>query len=175
MSFPKQICLGAAPPFGRTDARAFAELARAARRHGAAGLRLTPWRVLIAIGLDAIRAGRLAEDLAALGFIVAPDDPRLGVVACPGAPACAHAEREAPADAAILAGSLGGADGVVLHVSGCPKGCARAAPSPLTFVARPEGYDLILDGCAADAPAHRGLSLDQAAALVKTLSQGLAA
>ena len=88
--------LGAAPPFGRMRAEAFAELARAARAERASGLRLTPWRTIVAVGLEASRAPRLAKQLAALGFIVAPDDPRLGVVVCPGAPACAQAEARCP-------------------------------------------------------------------------------
>jgi len=168
LTFPDQTCLGAAPPFGRADASAFAGLVRAARRHGASGLRLTPWRALIATGLDAVHAENLAADLAALGFIVAPDDPRLGVVACPGAPACAHAHADTGAAARKLAEIID-PRGIVLHVSGCPKGCARVSKTPLTLVARPEGYDLILSGRAGDAPAHRALSLSDAAALIKTL------
>jgi precorrin-3B synthase len=171
----EQICVGAAPPFGRTDAHAFAELARAGRRNGASGLRLTPWRTVIAIGLNAGSAANLVEELAAIGFIVESDDPRLGVVACPGAPSCANAERDICADASRLAGSLRGSSGIVLHVSGCAKGCARASPTPLTLVARPEGYDLIVNGRAGDAPAHRGLATDEASALVRRLSEGVAA
>jgi precorrin-3B synthase len=167
--------LGAAPPFGRMRAADFAELARAARAEGASGLRLTPWRTMVAVGLEPDRAPRLAEQVAALGFIVAPDDPRLGIVACPGAPACAHAESDTQSDARRFAELLPPLRGIVLHVSGCAKGCARASPAPLTLVGRPRGYDLVLDGCAGDPPAHRGLSIDQAAALVKSLSGGLAA
>jgi precorrin-3B synthase len=67
------------------------------------------------------------------------------------------------------------AGGILLHVSGCAKGCARASPAPLTLVAKPGGYDLVIDGRAGDPPAHRGLSIDQTTALVKSLSEGLAA
>ena len=167
--------VGAAPPFGRMRADAFAELARAARAERASGLRLTPWRTIVAVGLEAFRAPRLAEELAALGFIVAPDDPRLGVVACPGAPACAHAEGDIQADAREFAELLPRAAGILLHVSGCAKGCARASPAPLTLVAKPCGYDLVIDGRAGDAPTHRALSIGRAAALVKSLSHGVAA
>jgi precorrin-3B synthase len=167
--------LGAAPPFGRMQAEAFADLARAARAAGASGLRLTPWRTIVAVGLDASRAPGLAKQFSALGFIVAPGDPRLGVVTCPGAPACANAESDTPSDARRFAELLPAARGILLHVSGCGKGCARASPAPLTLVGRPGGYDLVVDGGAGDPPAHRGLSIDQAAALVKSLSGGLAA
>jgi precorrin-3B synthase len=167
--------LGAAPPFGRMRAGDFAGLARAARGAGASGLRLTPWRTIVAVGLEASRAPGLAKQFSALGFIVAPDDSRLGVVTCPGAPACAHAESDTHSDARRFAELLPPARGVILHVSGCAKGCARASPAPLTLVGKPGGYDLVIDGRAGDPPAHRGLSIDQAATLVKSLSRGLAA
>ena len=167
--------VGAAPPFGRMRAEAFAELARAARVERASGLRLTPWRTIVAVGLEASRAPQLGKQLATLGFIVAPDDPRLGVVVCPGAPACAQAVADVQADARDLAELLPRARGILLHVSGCAKGCARASPAPLTLVAKPSGYDLVIDGRAGDAPTHRGLSIGQAAALVKSLSGSLAA
>jgi precorrin-3B synthase len=170
-----QTCVGAAPPFGRTDAHAFTELARAARRNGANGLRLTPWRTIVAIGMNARSAAGFSEDLQAIGFIVARDDPRLGIVACPGAPSCAHAERDTCADASRLAASLGSAGGIVLHVSGCAKGCARASATPLTLVGSPEGYDLVVRGRVGDAPAYRGLAIGQAAVLVRKLCEGLAA
>jgi precorrin-3B synthase len=167
--------LGAAPPFGRMSAEAFAELSRAAYTAGASGFRLTPWRAIVAIGLEPHRAPRLAKQLAALGFIVAPDDPRLGVVTCPGAPACAQAESDTHSNARRFAELLPPSRAILLHVSGCAKGCARASPAPLTLVGRPGGYDLVVDGRAGDPPAHPGLSIDQAAALVKSLSGGLAA
>jgi precorrin-3B synthase len=158
------------------QAEAFADLARAARAAGASGLRLTPWRTIVAVGLEASRAPELAKQFAAtLGFIVAPDDSRLGVVTCPGAPACAHAESDTHSDAHRFAELLPPARAIILHVSGCAKGCARASPAPLTLVAKPGGYDLVVDGRAGDPPAHRGLSIGQAAALVKSLSGGLAA
>jgi precorrin-3B synthase len=167
--------VGAAPPLGRMLAEAFAKLARAARAERATGLRLTPWRTIVAVGLEASRAARLAKQLATLGFIVATDDPRLGVVACPGAPACAQAGADVLGDARELAMLLPRAGGILRHVSGCAKGCARASPAPLTLVAKPGGYDLVIDGRAGDPPAHRGLSIDQTTALVKSLSEGLAA
>jgi precorrin-3B synthase len=167
--------VGAAPPFGRMRADKFAELVRGARAERASGLRLTPWRTIVAVGLEASRAPQLAKQLATLGFIVAPDDPRLGAVVCPGAPACAQAVADVQADAREFAELLPRAGGILLHVSGCAKGCARASPAPLTLVANPGGYDLVIDGRAGEAPTHRGLSIGQAAALVKSLSGDVAA
>jgi precorrin-3B synthase len=175
IGFGEQICVGAAPPFGRMDAHAFAALARAARRNGAAGFRLTPWRTIIAVGLNTLSAARLIEEFSAIDFIVARDDPRLSVVACPGAPSCAHAERDTRADASLLASSLAGPRNIILHVSGCAKGCARASATPLTLVAHADGYDLVVKGRAGDAPAHRALAIGEAAKLVRRLTEGFAA
>ena len=156
--FGASFVVGAAAPLGRTTARDLALLADAAARAGAADVRLTPWRALLVTGLDRAGADRLAASLAAAGFILDPADPRLGVVACPGAPACAHAARPVAREALALAPLLPGERGILVHVSGCAKGCAHARAAPLTLVATSQGYDLVRDGKAADAPAATGLS-----------------
>ena len=48
-----------------------------------------------------------------------------------------------------------------LHISGCAKGCAHPAAAPLTLVATADGFDLIRDGSARDAPVMRGLDRDR--------------
>ncbi|MBV8441356.1 MAG: hypothetical protein JO312_12500 [Hyphomicrobiales bacterium] len=80
------------------------------------------------------------------------------VVACPGAPACMHAFRPLREDAARWASLLPAADSVILHVSGCTKGCARPLATAATLIATENGYDLVVDGRAADRPVRRGLS-----------------
>ena len=60
-------------------------------------------------------------------------------------------------DAARWAALIPKGEGIVLHVSGCPKGCARAAATALTLTATESGYDLVLAGKAADPPARRAL------------------
>jgi precorrin-3B synthase len=87
-------------------------------------------------------------------------------VACAGKPACASAARDAQADALVFARELPGSDAIVLHVSGCSKGCARPAPMRLTLVANADGYDAVLGGRADGAPALRNLTLDAARRLV---------
>jgi precorrin-3B synthase len=157
-AFDDFFFVGAAPPLGRTTAENFRLLAREARRCSAADIRVTPWRALIVAGLE--RRG--AEDLAvalARRFIVDPADPRLAVVTCPGAPACANAARAAPAEALEFASSLPPGDGIVLHVSGCEKGCAHGRAAPFTLVSRESGYDLIVNGKACDKPSRTGLTI----------------
>ncbi|MDX7953556.1 precorrin-3B synthase [Lichenihabitans sp. Uapishka_5] len=130
-----------APPFGGLEAETLTEIVVACRAAGAADLRLTPWRVLLVVGV-ADRAGLVAR-LGRLGLIVAADDPCLAVTACVGAPACHRATVATRTDAAMLAGRLDGTGSI--HVSGCIKGCGRPADAAWTLVARDGRYD-----------AHRG-------------------
>ena len=110
------------------------------------------------MGLDPHGAESLVDSIAELGFIVDADDPRLRIAACPGAPACTHGYGAVRDDATRWAAMLPKGDGVILHVSGCAKGCARPAATAVTFTATAAGYDLILGGRAGDPPARRGLS-----------------
>jgi len=161
-------CVGAAPPLGRMSADNIGKSVRAAQQLGARDVRLTPWRSLIVTAVPPDRLSALIGVLDGCGFILEAADPRLAVVACAGAPACAHAARDVQADASALARGLIVGRGVQLHVSGCEKGCARAAPAPLTLVARDDGYDLILNGGVRDTPIRRGLDI---AALATFLTQ----
>ncbi|MBH0236282.1 precorrin-3B synthase [Methylobrevis sp. L22] len=147
--------VGIAAPFGRIAAADFAKLAALAP----GGVRPTPWRGLILAGADAAALALAAS----LGLVTRQDDPRLGVDACPGAPDCNAGEAETRGAAATLAPLL---RGETLHVSGCAKGCARSAPARYTLVGRAGAYDLIENGRADAAPTQRGLSLNDAAALI---------
>jgi precorrin-3B synthase len=69
-------------------------------------------------------------------------------------------------DATHWAALLPKADGVILHVSGCAKGCARAARTAATLTATAEGYDLVLGGRAGDLPVRRSLASAEVARLL---------
>jgi precorrin-3B synthase len=112
-----------------------------------AGLRLTPWRMLLVEGLKEI-----PQDDA---LITRADDPLLRVVACTGAPGCPQAHAPTRPVARRLATSV--ADGDLLHVSGCAKGCAHPASAETTLVATPQGFDLVRGGTSRDTPIRRGL------------------
>ncbi len=157
---------GAAAPFGEIDAVRFKALIERAHSLNASSLRLTPWRAFLIVGLDPRSAESLVHSMAELGFIVDADDPRLRIAACPGAPACMHGNRSVRDDATRWAAKLPKGDGVILHVSGCAKGCARPTATAATFTATATGYDLILDGRAGDPPMRRGLSSAEAARLL---------
>ena len=164
--FGSNIVVGAAVAFGQFDADRFRALVERARALGATGLRITPWRAFTFVGLEQSVAASMAQECATLGFIADPGDPRLRIAACPGAPACMHGVRPAREDAAYWAPFLPKGEGVVLHVSGCAKGCARSAVTAATLTATAAGYDLILAGRAGDTPIRRGLSSAEVPALL---------
>jgi precorrin-3B synthase len=164
--FGASCCVGAAPSLGRMTADDLRFLAQEARRCAAIDVRLTPWRAFIVTGLKSSGAEDLPAALAHRGFVLDPSDPRLAIVACSGAPACANAMRAVQAEALEFASFIPPGRGIVLHVSGCEKGCAHGRAARFTLVARESGYDLVLDGKAADAPAHRALSMGEIARLL---------
>ncbi len=163
--FGSAIVVGFAAAFGTIDAGRFKALIDRAQELGARGLRLTPWRAFLVIGLDPGRAASIVAAGARLGFVASAHDPRLRVAVCPGAPACLHALRPLRDEAERFATRLPEGEGIALHVSGCAKGCARPYPTAATLTATECGYDLVLNGKAGDAPARRGLSSAEAAAL----------
>ena len=172
-AFGAAIVVGAAAPFGGVEAGHLTALIAHARAHGASGLRLAPWRSFFLTGPAPRAAASLVGACARLGFITHSGDPRLRVVACPGAPACMHALRPLRADATRWAPLLPVGEGVVLHLSGCAKGCARQEATAATLVATEDGYDLIVAGRASHEASRHGLSsaaieallVDQRAAL----------
>lgn len=163
------VVLGAAAPFGRLTARQLEALADAAAKSDAAELRLTPWRAMLVPSSTAEGARQTAAACAEAGLIVDPTDPRLRIAACPGAPGCHRGTTPVLADAAHLAALLEPGrrgTGILLHVSGCNKGCAHAGKAPLTFVGENGTYGLVIDGNAAGRPTRAGLPLEQAARYV---------
>ncbi|HXY57375.1 MAG TPA: precorrin-3B synthase [Methylocystis sp.] len=163
------VCFaGVAAPFGRLRASSFDALVRAALCEGASELRLTPWRALLAPVASLKAADRIVKTAQDLGFITQADDWRLDVAACPGAPECPQALGATRMGLEALAAFARGRahEGVVAHVSGCAKGCAKPSRTPITLVANGAGFDLVFDGLANDTPAATGLALNDIARLV---------
>jgi len=160
--FGESFCAGVAAPFGRLGAQNLANLADAAEREGGAQLRLTPWRALLAPVPSHAAAERLAQAAQVMGFIVDAADPRLALAACPGAPECPQGEGATRLGVEALAGLARqlAPDGIGLHVSGCAKGCAKPSPTPLTLVATSEGFNIVYDGLAGDAPSQTAFSFE---------------
>ncbi|MDK1375407.1 MULTISPECIES: precorrin-3B synthase [unclassified Sinorhizobium] len=146
--------LGVGLAYAQADAASLTALLRKAEELAAAEIRLAPGHGLFVLGLDH-EAAAIMQGLAfSLGFRIAPDDPRNHIATCAGTGACASALMETKAvarvvvDAApeLLDGSL------TVHLSGCPKGCARPSSAELTLVGAPSGYALVVNGTASVAP-----------------------
>ncbi|HEY5068006.1 MAG TPA: precorrin-3B synthase [Xanthobacteraceae bacterium] len=148
------LAYGLGLAFGHADASSLDQLAKTAATAGARGLRTAPARVVLAIGIAPDTLQGFAVEAERLGFIVRANDPRRFVVACAGAPICASAHIAArtiaPRIATDCAQAL--AEGSVIHVSGCAKGCAHPTSAPLTVVGTAKGCGLVADGTARDAP-----------------------
>jgi precorrin-3B synthase len=156
--------------FGRIEADALEFLAQQAQTFGAAELRLTPWRAILAVGLEPAAADQLAARLSVSGFLLDAQDSRLAFAACPGAPACPSARGDVRAVALALAPHWS-AQGGRIHISGCAKGCALNVPA-MTFVAEGDGYCLVDYGLARETPSARGLDLAAMQARLISLAQG---
>ena len=149
--------------FGAVSADGLDLAADLSERFGDGELRLSPWRALILASVADEATSALASAAQAAGFIVDRRDPRLSVIACAGAPACASAHAATRVDARLVAARR---PKRLVHLSGCAKGCAHPQPAPITLVAEPEGYGFVRHGRAGDAPERRGLTLDEALDLV---------
>ena len=160
--------IGIGLPFGRVSGGNLQYLTQRAVEAGAAELRLTPWRAILAPCSSQQAAEQLAQTLPQDAFILDPADPRRRVAACVGAPACQRATTNVREDAGRLALLI--AENQFLHLSGCTKGCAYPRPAPVTLVGNQGRYDLIRDGAPPDSPSRSGLTLDEAAAYLRQMT-----
>jgi len=163
------VALGVALAFGHAQADALRELARAAAECGARMARPAPDRALLLIGFAAHDAATLGAALESRGFITRADDPRLRVVACPGAPACASGLIAARAIAAEIAQHQLPDSGTI-HVSGCAKGCAHPAPAALTIVGTEHGCGIVRNGSARATPDRYVDPADLAGEIVRAVT-----
>lgn len=149
---------------GRWRASDIAFLGALAASDGIGELRLTPWRAILLPCASEDAAREMTRIAAGRDLVVDADDPRLAIVACPGAPECPQAGGETRTHEirlAPLARRLT-PEGVGLHISGCAKGCAMPSPAPVTLVVRDTGFDLVDNGRACDASSLTGLGVDEA-------------
>ena len=90
-------------------------------------------------------------------LITTPEDKRLSVAVCPGAPHCPSASVQTRnlADSLVHAGAWSGAK--TLHISGCAKGCAAPEARDICIVGRDGRFDVVEKGCAWQAPSSKGI------------------
>ena len=90
-------------------------------------------------------------------LITTPEDKRLSVEVCPGAPHCPSASVRTRdlADRLVRGGAWSG--GKTLHISGCAKGCAAPEARDICIVGRDGRFDIVEKGCAWQAPSRTGI------------------
>jgi precorrin-3B synthase len=165
-----QPILGIVLSFGQINAATLIELAQTAARFGATTIHPAPGRALLIVGLSPDTIAPMTHAANALGLITDPTDPRIGIAACSGKPACASGHFETRAVARIIAAEFPQLTKgkKTVHISGCAKGCARPSKSDFVLAGRPDGIGIVLDGRADDI-AVRVLPQSPPSALVATI------
>ncbi len=137
-----------AMPFGTVTAKTLIALCADLQILGIRGLRLSPERMLIMLCPDHAVAQAALHRSAGLDVITRPDDLRLRIVACAGAPACASAHLNTHALAAELAAkSANGQDlPFRLHLSGCEKECSKPAGTFISVIGIPGSRKIVANG-----------------------------
>ena len=90
-------------------------------------------------------------------LITTPDDKRLSVAVCPGAPHCPSSSVRTRdlADSLVRSGAWSG--GKTLHISGCAKGCAAPDARDICIVGKDGRFDIVETGCAWQMPSSTGI------------------
>ncbi|SIQ98841.1 precorrin-3B synthase [Rhizobium sp. RU20A] len=151
--------LGLGLAYGQAEAPTLAHLAGRLADLGATEIRLARDHGFLVLGLAPASIDAALQLAKEAGLRLAADDPRNHIDACVGVGACASATIATQALAArLIAGAPSLFDGsVAMHLSGCPKGCARPAAADLALVGAPSGYGLVVNGTASRLPlAYRG-------------------
>jgi precorrin-3B synthase len=159
-----RVAVGVGFAFGHADATTLLKMLDAATAAGAQGVRAAPGRALLVVGLRRTAVAQLVTAAENLGFIIGHDDPRRRVVACAGAPICGAGEIPARALASQVVRATAGliGPGEVIHISGCPKGCAHRGAAALAAIGRAGQCDLLVDGSPAGSVAVDAMPHDLA-------------
>lgn len=131
--------------FGQVDA---ADLARFCRRlPDVARLCLSPDHAVLAGGLARPQVSAVTAAAGAFGMIARPDDPRLAIRACAGAPACASGRLATRVLAASIARHAADFTRMPeqLYLAGCEKQCARPQEPHVALTASARGNRIDAD------------------------------
>ncbi|MBS9720592.1 precorrin-3B synthase [Tianweitania sp. BSSL-BM11] len=135
-------------PFGTVTAEALIGLCGEWQALGIGELRLSPNRLLILLCADASIAEKAINLSTSFDVITRPDDPRLRIVACAGAPACASGYLNTHALGAELAAKCANEEDLpfLLHLSGCEKECARPSGTFISVIGVPGSRKIVANG-----------------------------
>jgi precorrin-3B synthase len=137
-------------PFGTVTAATVIGLCAELQTLGIGELRLSPGRMLIMLCPDCSTAEAALDRSARFDVITSPNDPRLRIVACAGAPACASAHLDTRALAADLATKWANGQNLpfLLHLSGCEKQCSKPAGMFISVIGMPGSRKIVANGTA---------------------------
>lgn len=149
------IALGLQPAFGQIHASDLIAFLAFADTHRIDEIRPAPGHALLLIGSSPTAMAELQAAAAKFGFWTDAATPARNFATCSGAGGCASATyrtKHLAADAVgwvpdLLDGS------VVLHLSGCQKGCAHPGASAVAIVGLPAGFGIVIHGTASGQPA----------------------
>jgi precorrin-3B synthase len=143
------VGLGAA--LGRIESGTLSTLAETLMQIDVTDVRLSPWRAIYAAVGSCPDGEALIATARELGLIVDDADPLVRIDACAGA-GCCNATVLPTRDHARMLAALAARTGFAgtVHVSGCPKGCARSAPADLVLVGTGDSYRVIRNGTVRD-------------------------
>jgi precorrin-3B synthase len=136
---------GIAFAFGEIGVPAHREITRLMRQQSIPEAALSPRRALV-FPVRKQDKGAFQELAQRISGITSPEDLRLRVHACPGAPACPRATVQARRDAEAILAALG-ADGPpdgTIHISGCGKRCAYPHGADITAIGTDGGRYTVL-------------------------------
>lgn len=123
-------------------------------------IRLAPGGVLLVLGLTQLDCDLMTANAGNFGFVTSPDDLRLRLFACAGSPACASSHLRTKAMARDFVAQCPEllADLPKLHISGCPKQCAKPAGPHGSLIGTDTGVEIALAGLTLPSASRRRLA-----------------
>ena len=164
ISFNDNHFIGVSGPSGAWKAEQLRSFAQILVQHKFQNLQLTPWRSFLIPIYDFRQRLRLLDEINQLNLITRQDDPRLALIACPGAPKCSQAygnTEEVLEKFSSYASFFSSPKEIIVHISGCTKGCVKGDPTPLTITLTDQGYNLIKNGRADNKALYQSRTLDE--------------
>ncbi len=135
-------------PFGSANSETLIALCTTLQSLGITELRLAPDRMILLLCPDHRSARDAIDQVATLPVISRPDDPRLRIVACAGAPACASAHLDTHSLAAIIAAKYPKGQNLPgnLHISGCEKQCSKPTGRFISVIGAAGSRKIVANG-----------------------------
>ncbi|WFR97352.1 precorrin-3B synthase [Rhizobium tumorigenes] len=152
---PTSVALGLQLAFGQIHAVELTAFLDIAKAKGITEIRTAPDHALLLLGASTDVMAEILAQAVDFGFWTDANTPASAIATCAGAGGCASGTYRTKHLAAKAVGwvpeLLDGS--VVLHLSGCPKGCAHPAASALAVVGMPSGFGIGVNEKASGVPA----------------------